>query len=121
MAHLSSPTIALQRYDTLEASDVHDFHQIVLGIDGAMVMAVDGVSQRLDRHGAWLVPAGARHEAGDLIVAQVDWQHVASLADVLAGTFDRSGPLLFKSVGCAAWDLAACRTARDALAERQAG
>lgn len=66
-------------------------------------------------------PAGARHEAGDLIVAQVDWQHVASLADVLAGTFDRSGPLLFKSVGCAAWDLAACRTARDALAERQAG
>ena len=66
-------------------------------------------------------PAGARHEAGDLIVAQVDWQHVASLADVLGGTFDRSGPLLFKSVGCAAWDLAACRTARDALAARQAG
>ena len=54
MAHLSSPTIALQRYDTLEASDVHDFHQIVLGIDGAMVMAVDGVSQRLDRIGALL-------------------------------------------------------------------
>ncbi len=65
--------------------------------------------------------AGARHEAGDLIVAQVDWQSVASLADVLSGAFDRSGPLLFKSVGCAAWDLAACRTARDALAARQAG
>ena len=60
------PTIALQRYDTLEASDVHDFHQIVLGIDGAMVMAVDGVSQRLDRHGAWLVPAGARHDYAGL-------------------------------------------------------
>jgi AraC-like DNA-binding protein len=66
MAHLSSPTIALQRYDTLEASDVHDFHQIVHGIDGAMVMAVDGVSQRLDRHGAWLVPAGARHDYAGL-------------------------------------------------------
>ena len=66
-------------------------------------------------------PAGARHEAGDLIVAQVDWQHVASLADVLGGAFDRDGPLLFKSVGCAAWDLAACRTARDALAAHRAG
>ncbi|MBN3787591.1 bifunctional Delta(1)-pyrroline-2-carboxylate/Delta(1)-piperideine-2-carboxylate reductase [Burkholderia sp. Ac-20353] len=62
--------------------------------------------------------AGARHEAGDLILAQVDWRSVASLADVLRGTFERSGPLLFKSVGCAAWDLAACRTARDALAAR---
>ncbi|MCA3796437.1 MAG: delta(1)-pyrroline-2-carboxylate reductase family protein, partial [Burkholderia sp.] len=65
-------------------------------------------------------PAGARHEAGDLIVAQVDWQQVASLADVLNGTFALGGPLLFKSVGCAAWDLAACRTARDALAARGA-
>ncbi|MGZ2747775.1 bifunctional Delta(1)-pyrroline-2-carboxylate/Delta(1)-piperideine-2-carboxylate reductase [Burkholderia stagnalis] len=63
-------------------------------------------------------PAGARHEAGDLILAQVDWRDVASLADVLRGPFERRGPLLFKSVGCAAWDLAACRTARDALAAR---
>ncbi|KVA13817.1 bifunctional Delta(1)-pyrroline-2-carboxylate/Delta(1)-piperideine-2-carboxylate reductase [Burkholderia ubonensis] len=66
-------------------------------------------------------PAGARHEAGDLILAQVDWRNVASLADVLGGTFVRGGPLLFKSVGCAAWDLAACRAARDALDARRAG
>ncbi|WP_306716808.1 bifunctional Delta(1)-pyrroline-2-carboxylate/Delta(1)-piperideine-2-carboxylate reductase [Burkholderia dolosa] len=66
-------------------------------------------------------PAGARHEAGDLIVAQVDWRHVASLADVLRGAFERRGPVLFKTVGCAAWDLAACRTARDALDARHAG
>lgn len=66
-------------------------------------------------------PAGARHEAGDLILAQVDWRDVAPLADVLRGTFERRGPLLFKSVGCAAWDLAACRTARDALAARANG
>ncbi|PXX40767.1 delta(1)-pyrroline-2-carboxylate reductase family protein [Burkholderia sp. MS455] len=75
-------------------------------------------------HGSRLVvddPAGARHEAGDLIVAQVDWQQVASLADVLGGAFAVGGPLLFKSVGCAAWDLAACRTARDALDARRAG
>ncbi|AOK19047.1 AraC family transcriptional regulator [Burkholderia cepacia] len=66
MERVASPTVALQRYDALEASDVHDFHQIVLGIDGAMVMAVDGVSQRLDRHRAWLVPAGARHDYAGL-------------------------------------------------------
>ncbi|KWI84774.1 ornithine cyclodeaminase [Burkholderia ubonensis] len=66
-------------------------------------------------------PAGARHEAGDLILAQVDWRNVASLADVLGGAFVRGGPLLFKSVGCAAWDLAACRAAREALDARRAG
>ncbi|NUY33184.1 delta(1)-pyrroline-2-carboxylate reductase family protein, partial [Paraburkholderia sp. JPY303] len=27
-----------------------------------------------------------------------------------------AGPVVFKSVGCAAWDLAACRVARAALA-----
>ncbi|KDB08260.1 ornithine cyclodeaminase/mu-crystallin [Burkholderia sp. lig30] len=59
--------------------------------------------------------AGARHEAGDLILAQVDWHQVASLADALGGTFEADGPVLFKSVGCAAWDLAACRAARSAL------
>ena len=66
MAHLPSPTVALQRYDALEASDVHDFHQIVLGIDGGMVLAVPGASQRPDRHRAWLVPAGARHDYAGL-------------------------------------------------------
>ncbi|WP_179404997.1 bifunctional Delta(1)-pyrroline-2-carboxylate/Delta(1)-piperideine-2-carboxylate reductase [Burkholderia guangdongensis] len=66
-------------------------------------------------------PVGAPHEAGDLIAAQIDWSGVASLADALGGTFDRRGPLLFKTVGCAAWDLAACRAARDALAARDAG
>ena len=88
-------------------------------------LLLDYSKNRIDadtvRHSRLVVddPAGARHEAGDLIVAQVDWQQVASLADVLRGAFARSGPLLFKSVGCAAWDLAACRTARDALDARQ--
>lgn len=61
-----SPAIALRRYDASEASDVHDFHQVVLGVDGAMVMSVDGVGQRIDRHAAWLIPAGARHEYAGL-------------------------------------------------------
>jgi 1-piperideine-2-carboxylate/1-pyrroline-2-carboxylate reductase [NAD(P)H] len=64
-------------------------------------------------------PAGAPHEAGDFIQAGVDWARVGSLAGVLAaaGTSDLgsgagSMPVVFKSVGCAAWDLAACRVAR---------
>jgi AraC-like DNA-binding protein len=66
MARIPSPAIALRRYDAGEASDVHDFHQVVLGVDGAMVMAVDGVGQRIDRHAAWLIPAGARHDYAGL-------------------------------------------------------
>lgn len=45
---------------------MHDFHQVVLGVDGAMVMAVDGIGQRIDRHAAWLIPAGARHDYAGL-------------------------------------------------------
>ncbi|MGN7979810.1 AraC family transcriptional regulator [Burkholderia sp. 22313] len=66
MERIPSPAIALRRYDMCEASDLHDFHQIVLGVDGAMVMAVDGVGQRIDRHAAWLIPAGARHDYAGL-------------------------------------------------------
>ncbi|MGU7782983.1 AraC family transcriptional regulator [Burkholderia sp. PU8-34] len=66
MERIPSPAIALRRYDASEASDVHDFHQVVLGVDGAMVMAVDGVGQRIDRHAAWLIPAGSRHDYAGL-------------------------------------------------------
>jgi 1-piperideine-2-carboxylate/1-pyrroline-2-carboxylate reductase [NAD(P)H] len=60
-------------------------------------------------------PAGAKHEAGDLIQAGIDWTQVRSLADAIDGRIDTAQPVVFKSVGCAAWDLAACRVARDAL------
>ncbi len=55
---------------------------------------------------------GARHEAGDLIRAGLD----ASLLQPLAAALDRpapDGPVLFKTVGHAAWDLAAARVALD--------
>lgn len=61
-------------------------------------------------------PIGAPSEAGDLLQAGVDWQTVHPLATAInAPPSDR--PVLFKSVGCAAWDLAACRLARRRLAE----
>lgn len=58
---------------------------------------------------------GAHHEAGDLIQAQVDWTAVRGLASVLDGGLPASAVLpVFKTVGQAAWDLAAARVALGA-------
>jgi AraC-like DNA-binding protein len=59
---VASPSVSLRRFSASEASDVHEFHQIVLGLDGSMVMAVDGIERQIDRRSAWLVPAGSRHD-----------------------------------------------------------
>lgn len=65
--------------------------------------------------------AGAHHEAGDLIQAGVDWSSVVAISDVLAGKVAASalqvgGRLpVFKTVGQAAWDLAAARVMRATL------
>lgn len=52
---------------------------------------------------------GAHHEAGDLIQAGVDWSAVRPLLDALDRPPGR--PLLLKTVGHAAWDLAAAGVA----------
>ncbi|GAC1408192.1 MAG: delta(1)-pyrroline-2-carboxylate reductase family protein [Burkholderiaceae bacterium] len=56
-------------------------------------------------------PTGARHEAGDIILAGKSWDEVHPLADALSQTWVDGLPVLFKTVGCAAWDLAAARVA----------
>jgi AraC-like DNA-binding protein len=61
-APVTAPSVALRCYGTIEETDLHDFHQIVLGLDGAMEMTVDGVGERIDSGSAWLIPAGARHD-----------------------------------------------------------
>ncbi|WP_250514524.1 AraC family transcriptional regulator [Caballeronia sp. INDeC2] len=61
-APLHRPAVSLRRYAAAQASDVHDFHQIVLGLDGSMDMAVNGNGARIDCSGAWIIPAGARHD-----------------------------------------------------------
>lgn len=55
---------------------------------------------------------GARHEAGDLIQAGVDWTAVTELSTHL-GQSASAQPVayVFKSVGHASWDLAAARVA----------
>jgi 1-piperideine-2-carboxylate/1-pyrroline-2-carboxylate reductase [NAD(P)H] len=54
--------------------------------------------------------SGAHSEAGDLLQAGVDWSAVRGLRDVF-GTEPTPQPVLFKSVGCALWDLAAAKLA----------
>jgi len=59
-------------------------------------------------------PDGALHEAGDLIAVGIDWNAVRPLAAALERPEEvprGSAPILFKTVGCAAWDLAAARVA----------
>ncbi|NMM36878.1 MAG: delta(1)-pyrroline-2-carboxylate reductase family protein [Glaciimonas sp.] len=61
---------------------------------------------------------GARHEAGDLLRAKVDWSQVSALSEVLDGTVRLSQVTtmpVFKTVGQAAWDLAAARVALASL------
>jgi 1-piperideine-2-carboxylate/1-pyrroline-2-carboxylate reductase [NAD(P)H] len=59
-------------------------------------------------------PAGARHEAGDLLQAGTDWSRVKPLA-LAFGNVPVTRPAVFKSVGSAAWDLAAARVALASL------
>ena len=60
---------------------------------------------------------GARHEAGDILQAGIDWSTVTALERVASGSVPPpvAGPVVFKSVGQALWDLAAARLAWESL------
>ena len=58
---------------------------------------------------------GAREEAGDLILASVDWSRVTPLEEAIASPRPLHGPVIFKSVGHALWDLAAARLVWSSL------
>ncbi|MFM0206717.1 delta(1)-pyrroline-2-carboxylate reductase family protein [Paraburkholderia sediminicola] len=92
--------------------------RLVIGV-GAFTPAMVEIGARTIEGSALFVDdeAGARHEAGDFIQANVDWARVGGIATVLenATVLPSGKPVVFKSVGCAAWDLAACRVAREAL------
>lgn len=53
----------------------------------------------------------AQKEAGDFIQAGVDWSQVTALEDVGDKDKPAKGPVIFKSVGHALWDLAAAKLA----------
>ena len=92
--------------------------RLVIGV-GAFTPAMVEIGARTIAGSALFVDdeAGARHEAGDFIQAGVDWARVGGIAAVVDNTalLPSKQPIVFKSVGCAAWDLAACRVAREAL------
>ena len=58
---------------------------------------------------------GTQAGAGDLIQAGVDWRHVTPLEEAISrnrpAPTSTTGPVVFKSVGHALWDLAAARLA----------
>lgn len=60
-------------------------------------------------------PAGARHEAGDFLQANIDWATVTPIVQALSSNPDATTPKVYKTVGCAAWDLAAARCALNNL------
>lgn len=63
---------------------------------------------------------GARNEAGDLLQAGVDWNHVQGLSEAVHDVqLAEMAPVLVKTVGCAAWDLAAARVALTLRSVRQ--
>ena len=68
-------------------------------------------------HGRVVVDAqDALHEAGDLLLAGLDVNKFATLAQVIRQDIKKSsGPVLFKSCGWGGWDLAAARTALAVL------
>lgn len=93
--------------------------RVVIGV-GAFKPEMAEIGQRT-LHGSALYaddPVGARHEAGDLLRAGVDWSQVKSLGTLLREGPCHERPAVFKSVGTAAWDLAAARTALAALRAR---
>ncbi|SOE92120.1 ornithine cyclodeaminase [Burkholderia sp. D7] len=90
--------------------------RLVIGVGAFTPDAVEISKEVVD--GSFVIvddPVGAKHEAGDLIQAGFDWTRAASLAQAIQGQLSPDAPIFFKSVGCAAWDLAACRVARNAL------
>ena len=59
---------------------------------------------------------GAKAEAGELILADIDWERVTPLEEAITLPRPSAGPVVFKSVGHALWDLAAARLAWSRLA-----
>lgn len=59
---------------------------------------------------------GAKQEAGDLLQANINWITVRDIASVLNTKITASGARpIYKTVGQAAWDLAAARVALDTM------
>lgn len=93
--------------------------RLVVGV-GAFTPDAAEIGRAVVDHSTIVVDdlAGAKHEAGDLIQAGFDWSKAYTLADAIRQNIAPAAshkPVFFKSVGCAAWDLGACRAARERI------
>lgn len=79
----------------------------------SMVELGPEICQHIANTGSIVLDSGdARHEAGDLLQAEIDVEKCVTLREVVCSSLQRvKGPVLFKSCGWAGWDLAAARTA----------
>jgi len=85
--------------------------RLVIGIGAYRLDMAEIGARTLDTSALFIDdPIGGPGEAGDFVQAGVDWARVMPFAEALDGT-KPEGPIVFKTVGCAAWDLAACRLA----------
>ncbi len=93
-----------------------DPHCLVIGV-GAYRPDMAEIAPQIVRASQLYVddPIGAPTEAGDILQAGVNWNSVHALAQALDAPPNPMHPVFFKSVGCAVWDLAACRVARTML------
>lgn len=123
-AHLADALAAAQAVVTLTTSlrpvlpDELPAGLLVVGV-GAFTPRMAELPPMLLRSRRVVVDAldGARHEAGDLIQAVVEWSGVTELVDHLDATRSGAGAAaVFKTVGHAAWDLAAAHVAQRILA-----
>lgn len=90
---------------------------LVIGV-GAFTPQMAELPRALLRSRRVVVDAldGARHEAGDLIQAAIEWSGVTELVDHLDARPGSRPAAVLKTVGHAAWDLAAAHVARRMLA-----
>lgn len=122
-AHLAEALRAAQAVVTLTTSlrpvlpDELPAGLLVVGV-GAFTPRMAELPPMLLRSRRVVVDAldGARHEAGDLIQAAVEWSGVTELVDHLDGRPGSGAASVFKTVGHAAWDLAAAHVAQRMLA-----
>lgn len=92
--------------------DAVDGRTLIVGIGSFTPQMAELPASEVRRRQVWVDDLdGARHEAGDLLQAGLDWSRVRCLAEALQDPALSHAPLLYKTVGHAAWDLAAVRVA----------
>jgi len=91
---------------------------LIIGV-GAFKPEMAEISERTLRESQVFLddPAGARHEAGDIIQAKLNWDDTFSLYSAITNGFDNTKPVVFKTVGTGAWDLASARVAHQLLSK----